>query len=294
MNRLLLFSALFIVSMAVPARIEAVDWPSSTGELRSSFGQNDRGRPSIGMVFESEDAVRSMDAGEILFVASGGSFAGAANEFPYTLGDWIAVDHGNGIVGMYGRLAPSGAASTKTIVEKGSVLGYAGTTGWAVSSGFYFSVYDRVERRWVNPTMIAPQRVDNRPPTIRSIDLVGKDGQAVRLAANRVVRQGIYRVLVESVDTENSVRQYPLFPQRIMCLVNGAEQGALHLETIKTENGELTVSRTRPAAASLVYRASGAIDLGEIRLNRGRTTLELIARDAPGNERVSTITFMVE
>lgn len=294
MKRHLAALTLLTAALAAPIRIAAVDWPSSTAELRTSFGQNERGRPSVGMVFEGEDAVRSMDAGEILFVASRGSSGGALDDFPYTLGDWIAVDHGNGIVGAYGRLAPSESASTKTVVEKGSVLGYSGSTGWTGSTGFYFSVYDRVERRWVNPAMIAPQRPDNRPPSIKSIDLVGKDGQTVRLAANRIVRQGAYRVLVESSDTESSTKQHPLAPQRIMCLVNGSEQGALHLETVKTENGELTVSRTKPAPAGLVYQNSGAVDLGEIRLSRGRTIMELIARDASGNERISTITFMVE
>jgi murein DD-endopeptidase MepM/ murein hydrolase activator NlpD len=295
MKRALVVPVLWALFLTAPMRIGAVDWPSAGGELRSSFGQNDRGRPSVGMAFEGEDPVRSMDAGEILFVSSGSaSFGGAADGFPNPLGDWMAVDHGNGIIGVYARLATSESAVVKTVVEKGSVLSSPGTTGWVASTGYYFSVYDRLERRWVNPAMIAPQRVDTRPPTIRSIDLVAKDGQAIRLAANRVVRQGVYRVLVEAVDTENSVKQYPLSPQRIMCLVNGAEQGSLHLETIKTENGTLMVSRTKPAPAGLVYQPTGSVDLGEIRLNRGRTTLELIARDAPGNERISTIAFMVE
>jgi hypothetical protein len=271
-----------------------VDWPSASSELRSSFGQNERGRPSVGMTFAGDDAVRAMDAGEIVFVANQGPFRGSPREMPHPLGEWIAVDHGGGIVATYGRLAPNDSAFLKTVVEKGSVLGHAGSSGWAEGPGFFFSVYDRTERRWANPTMIAPPRIDTRAPTVKSVALQQRDGQILPLSPARAIRQGVYRVLVEASDAELSDKSRPLTPQRLICLVNGSEQGSLHLETIKAEDGGLIVARTTPSQAALVYQSSGAFDLGEIRLSRGRTTLEILAKDASGNERVSTITFMVD
>jgi len=288
--------ALALAALLIPAgeRTEAAEWPTGQAELRASFGQNDRGRPTVGMMFDGDDAVRAVDAGEVVFSATGSSFSGLEG-FPQPLGEWTAVDHGNGMISVYGRLeARERAQVGKTVVEKGAPVGRSGSTGWAESLGFYFSVYDRVERRWVNPVAIAPARDDNRPPTIRSIVLVGRDGPGIALAPNRVVRQGAYRLVGEASDMESGRRQFNLAPQRRLCLINGTEQGSLHLETIRTENGQLMTTRTRPAPAAQVYLDGGAFDLGEVRLNRGRTTMELIVRDANGNERVSNIVFQVE
>ncbi|MFA6505523.1 MAG: M23 family metallopeptidase [Treponemataceae bacterium] len=294
MYRTRLISAIVAALISAPI-LCGIDWPTTKNELHYSFGQNDHGRPSVGMLFSGNDSVRATDAGEIVFAASGGYFATQTDRFPYTLGSWIAVDHGNGIVSAYGNLEPFDATiESKTIVEKGSVLGTSGISGWAENQGFFFSIFDRIERRWVNPTMLSPGRADSRPPTVKSVTLIGRDGQNIPLAANRLIRQGSYRVIVEAFDTENAPRQYALTPQRLVCLVNGSEQGALHLETLKTINGELSVSRIKSSPANLVYLNSGAFDLGDIRLSRGRTTIELIARDSGGNERVASFSIAVE
>lgn len=275
--------------------LHAVDWPTTQNELFSSFGQNSVGRPSVGMRFSGADSVRAADAGEIIFAASAGAEGGRGTAFPYPLGDWLALDHGNGIVSVYGNLEPfRETEASKTIVEKGAVVGRSGSTGWAENQGVFFSIYDRIEKRWVNPTMIASPRTDTRPPSIKSVTLVGRDGLSIALIPNRLVRQGVYRVIVEASDSENASKQNDLTPQRLVCLVNGTEQGSLHLETIKTINGELTVSRMKSTPAALSYLNSGAFDLGDIRVSRGRTTIEVIARDAAGNDKTLAFSIAVE
>ncbi len=286
--------ALFLlagVCFAAGFSASAVEWPTAQAELESNFGRNDRGRASVGMVFKGDDAVRACDAGEVVFAVSGDQ----GNGFPSPLGDWTAIDHGNGMVSVYGRMQESQrTAFPATLVEKGAVLGRSGASGWSDSVGFYFSIYDRKERRWVNPTMIAPERNDERAPAIRSVSLEGRDGKTMPFPQTRTVRQGSYRVIVDAADSETVKRGGDLAPQRIMCLVNGNEQGSLHLETIRAEDGQLIVYRMEPAPAAQAYRRDGAFDLGEVRLARGRTTIEVIARDAVGNERTLTFGVTVE
>lgn len=296
MKRIACISALVAAAfVATEYRAEAVEWPTAEAELKAGFGQNDRGAPSVGMRFAGEDAVRAADAGELVFSVSAEGIAYRPGAFPHPLGEWAAIDHGNGILSVYGGMAAEERkAAETTLVEKGARIGRTGTSGWSAQPGLFFSIYDRAERRWVNPTMIAPKRADGSAPTIESVELIGKDGQAFPLPQTKNVRQGSYRVVVDAADGEQAKRAGRLAPQRLICLVDGAEQGAVHLETIKTENGRLQASRRTTAPATEIFMKNGAYDLGEIRLSRGRSSFEIVARDAAGNERTASYIVVVE
>ena len=204
------------------------------------------------------------------------------------------MDHADGIVAVYGRLADFEAENAKTVVEKGSVLGRAGKSGWTDESGFFFSILDRSGRKWVNPALIIPFVADKKPPVLRSVLLIGRDGIPVNAALVKSVCQGSYRILVDAVDAEDRSVAYPLAPQHIICVVNGSEQGALHLETIQTVEGALRVMRIALSPAAAAYEHVPAYDLGEARLTRGRAHIEITVRDAVGNERSSAFSIIVE
>lgn len=292
MTRRTLRSLLVSIAAASAVLSFAVDWPTVNSPILLAFGQNDAGRASVGMTFSIQGTVRAADAGEILFKSAQG--AEGAGGFPHPLGDWVAVDHGGGIAGIYARMTGIDAEAPSAIVEKNAVLGSAGATGWSPEEGYFYSLYDRSERRWVNPTMISVARPDAKAPQIRSVVLVSREGQSYPLASTRFLRQGSYRVIVEAYDTEDQSPGKLLAPQRLSFMVNGAEQGALHLETIKTENGVLTVWAQSPVPADQIYLKSGAYELGEAKLTRGRASLEAIARDAAGNERSAAFALQVE
>lgn len=286
--RLQLLAALCLLAAAA----FGIDWPTTDSPADNSFGQNDAGRVSVGMTFAAQGTVRTADAGEVLFVAPEDRGVG---DFPQPLGQWIAVDHGGNILGIYGRLSglDRGSAGT-SIVEKGAILGNAGLTGWASEQGYYYALYDRAEHQWVNPSMISSVRTDTKAPIIKAVTLVSREGQAFPLGSTKNLRQGAYRIVVEAYDAENHSPQRLLAPQRLSCVLNGTEVGSLHLETVKTVDGLLTVSAQTPTAAAKIYQKSGGYDLGEAKLTRGRVTLEIIARDAVGNEKSSTYGLLVE
>jgi hypothetical protein len=291
--RLAFFAGAIIYAVLIVGAENAIalDWPSQDARMLSNFGQNDQGRPMTGTVFSTDGTVRAADSGEVLFEHRQSD---DADGFPAPFGAWIAVDHGDGLVSVYGRLENFEDEVTKTLVEKNSVLGRAGNSGWSSGTGFYFSLLDRKERRWVDPAMIAASRGDTQPPVIRSAWLVASDGNRIPLARTRSIRQGVYRLVVEATDSEKGSSAAALTPQRIICLVNGSEQGSLHLETIKTVEGELRVNQRSSVAATTVYKPVPGFDLGEARFLRGKAGVELIVRDAAGNEKTSSYSILVE
>jgi hypothetical protein len=245
----------------------------------------------VGTVFAGQSSVRAADAGEVLFVQSDEAFSWS---MPQPLGSWVAIDHGNGIISVYSHLQSAGKDEGRSLVEKASILGSAGESGWSKSTGFGFALVDRTEKRWVNPAMIAPPRADTKPPSIRSVSLITKDSNTIVLSGTKSLRQGLYNVLVDVTDSEDGSQTHFLAPLHIVCLVNGTESCSLNLETISALNGKLIVSRKNPTPASEVYGNPDGFNLGEIRLNRGKATIDLIVRDASGNERSVSYTINIE
>lgn len=269
---------------AAPFGPSAMDWPMQPSELAVSFGQNGGGRPASGSDLVGEGPVRAAEAGEVVFVR--GPEAGI-DGFPSPLGSWVAVDHGNGMLGIYARTEASGE---RRLVEKGAPLGPAGSTGWSESRGVHFSLYDRLKRRWVNPSSILTPRPDRRPPVIRTVFLQAKDGRRIDVGTVRSVRQGEYRVLVEAVDFDDA--SAAVAPQRMAVSLDGMEKGALHLETLSARDGDLALNEGIPAKAA--YAADGSYDIAEIRLSRGKAVVEITARDAAGNEKAALFSLSVE
>ena len=68
-------------------------------------------------------------------------------------GNYVSINHGTGsdgktYVATYGHMSRT-AVSTGTVVKKGQVIGYVGTTGW--STGYHLHLGISVNGSWVNP-----------------------------------------------------------------------------------------------------------------------------------------------
>jgi hypothetical protein len=273
------------------ARLAAMEWPLPDATLIHNFGYNDRGRPVPGMVFEGEGAILASDTGEIIFSSSGKEFA---SRMPSPLGSWTAIDHGDGLVSIYGRYAEESGYRYVTQTEQGTPIANTGSSGWSKRKGFYFSLYDRRERRWVNASMVIPPFPDTVPPQIQGVQLRNADGRMVEGARLRSVSQGRYTILVNVFDILSDSRRLPLAPHRIACSVNGTEAGSLSLETICARDGMLMVTRNGLIPALRAYAHYPAFEAGEVHLNRGQAILEIIVHDIAGNFRSTSIRMIVE
>jgi hypothetical protein len=276
-RRILLAAALF----APAAFLQGMDWPSRDGLMSRNFGLNDHGRPITGASFVAEGPIRAADAGELLFFNDP---ATAASRIPSPLGAWIALDHGDGLVSIYSRLDESQQSESLSLVEKDTVIAASGRSGWSAAEGFFFSIFDRRERRWVNPTMIITPLPDTRPPTILSAALSNAEG-VINLAQTRTISQGRYTVAVEVADTRENNGDFPLAPFRIGCSLNGVELASLSFETFSVRDGIAMAYRNSLAPAREVYAPYPAFEIGDIVFARGRVTLEVTALDAAQNPR---------
>jgi len=273
----------------------AMDWPSPSGVMTRNFGWNNEGRPHLGISFQDEGNIFAAEKGDLLYHRKESD---TASRLPSPLGSWIAIDHYDGIISIYSRFGDSSSRPDLLLIEKGEQLGKAGVSGWTGRNGFYFQLYDRKERRWINPSMIIPLREgemgDTRPPVINSVRLRDDQGRLFDPSQIRVLNQGRYHVLVDSFDTMLLPNEPPLAPYRIICSLNGSEVGSLNFETFSARAGSLMVYRNGLVPAKQVYEPYPLYETAEVWFSRGQSTLEIISQDIAGNVRRVVYRLMVE
>jgi hypothetical protein len=258
--------------------------------MARNFGFNDRGRPVLGTVFEGEGSALAAEEGELIFSRSGGE---TVSRLPSPLGAWAALDHGDGIISIYSRAGDASRPPLRFRVDRGGPVIQAGISGWSRRTGFYFILYDRKERRWVNPSMVITPFPDTRQPAILSVDLRSEGGALVPRGQTRM-SQGRYTVSVAASDTMTGPEDRPLAPHRIICSVNGAEIGSLRFEAISARDGILMVYRNGLEPAARVYAPFPAFEAGEVFLTRGQASMEIIVQDIAGNSRSVLSRMIVE
>jgi hypothetical protein len=267
--------------------LSAMNWPSETAVMIRNFGSNDRGRPVLGMVFAGDTNVLAAEKGDIIFTRNKDD---NFSRLPSPLGAWTALDHGDGLITIYSRYAEkseqySAPEGEKTIklsnIQKSNPLAVSGISGWSSQKGFYFQVYDRRERNWINPAMIITPQKETRPMQILSVELLNTQGVPVR---SSVINQGRYTVVVNS-NILMAARGTFFAPQRIVCSINGAEAGFLNFEAISARDGVLMVFRNGLVPAKQVYSNFPAFEAANIFLSRGQANLEVIVQDISGNSR---------
>jgi hypothetical protein len=256
--------------------LAAMDWPVQDGRLVKNFGWNDRGRPVLGMVFSGGTDVLAVESGEIIFMRSEND---TASRLPSPLGNWIAVDHEDGLISIYSRYGDD--YSPPYTIERQEVIAAAGSSGWAGEDGLFFMLYDRKERRWINPEMIiTPLR--STPPRILAYDLRTAQNIPVAAAQLRNLSQGRYKITVAATNTVQTRENYHA-PYRIQCYVNGAEVGSLNFEFFSARDGVLMVYRNGLVPVRQIYAPFPAFEVADVFLNRGQAALEIIVHDLAGN-----------
>jgi hypothetical protein len=280
------------VAFICASNLYAMDWPALGGRLITNFGWNDGGSPALGVFFESPGPVAVADEGELLFIQE---TSNTASQLPEPLGNWVAVDHGD-LISLYSHLDAAETFSTLPLwLTKDTTIGMAGRSGWSGMNGFSFSLFDRKERRWVNPSMIMTPLPDTRPPVIQGLWLKDADGRVIdSTPAGTRISQGRYTIIVAVVDTQNSPADPPLAPHRIVCTMNGTGAGELTFETYSARDGVLMVYRNGLVPVRQVYALASGYEISEALFTRGQISLEITAYDIIGLSQSTVYRFAVE
>jgi hypothetical protein len=268
----------------------ALDWPSENGILVSNFGLNEQGTVVQENTFRASGPIYPSDVGELVFYQDASN---SASRFPSPLGSWMALDHGDNIIGIYSRFEDRKGGPVTTIVERETIIGQAGKSGWTDEEGFSFAFFDRKERRWINPSIVISPLDDDRPPVIRQVELRGVSGISINPAQTRNIVQGAYSVYVDAYDTISASGEI-LAPNRIICSVNGSEAEELKFEFTVAKKGKRMVYRKGLVPAERVYYSPPGYEAGNVRFSRGQATLVIEVRDIAENSRSVTYRLNIE
>ena len=276
---LVMVFALIVFAGSLSGTLDAMSWPCEDAVLLNNFGFNDNGRPVLGMIFGGGTEILAAEKGEVIFTYNVND---TASRLPSPLGSWTAVDHGDGLITIYSRYANENASLSQ--VEKSQPIADAGVSGWSRREGFYFIVFDRRDRHWINPAMIVTPVLNTRPLQINSVSLVNSMG--VQAQSNNL-SQGRYTILVNAGSSPNAPAAPGNFlaPQKIICMINGAEAGSLNFEAFSARDGVLMVYRNGLVPAKQVYGAFPLFETAEVSFSRGQVNMEIIVQDIAGNSR---------
>lgn len=93
-----------------------------------------------------------------VFAAKSGKVVGSGDNGKYAYGKWLAIDHGDGLVTLYGHLSAKAVVKGNKVTE-GQKIGISGNTGNSTGPHLHFSVFasetfKTVESSYVNGLMI--------------------------------------------------------------------------------------------------------------------------------------------
>jgi hypothetical protein len=280
--------ALFVIVVGTGGY--AIEWPVPGIVPESNFAQNAGGSPLLGISFSSEGPIYAAEQGEVIFERDARE---RGSGLPSPLGAWVAIDLGDGLVSIYARYGES-SENLSSHIEKKQIIAEAGQSGANEKNGFYFSFFDRKDRRWLNPTAVILNQIpDTRAPAITAVHLKSTEGEIVNLAQTRILKQGRYSIFVETSDTVDGGLQ-PLAPNSIASFVNGTEAGTLVFESFQARDGMLMIYRNALIPTKQIYALANAYETGVFWFSRGATMLELIIGDKVGNTRTASYRLVVE
>jgi murein DD-endopeptidase MepM/ murein hydrolase activator NlpD len=81
-----------------------------------------------------------VSSGTTIMAAGGGTVIGVGSSGKYAYGKWVAIDHGNGLVTLYGHLSVQSVKKGQK-VSNGDKIGLSGNTGYSTGPHLHFSVF---------------------------------------------------------------------------------------------------------------------------------------------------------
>lgn len=96
--------------------------------------------------------------GTEVMAAANGKILATGDSGRYAYGKWMVIDHGNGLVTLYGHLSKQKISKGKS-VKKGDVIGLSGNTGYSTGPHLHFSVFTSSSFDVVSSTSVSGVKI---------------------------------------------------------------------------------------------------------------------------------------
>lgn len=115
------------------------NWPAN-GALSQKWGSTSE----TGFINDAYKFHNGVDIaapiGTPIYAPASGKVIAVGDNGQYAYGKWIAIDHQNGLITLYGHLSLQSVSSGASI-KNGQKIGYMGSTGFSTGSHLHFTVY---------------------------------------------------------------------------------------------------------------------------------------------------------
>lgn len=132
------------------ARPGVLSWPVD-GVLTQNYGITPYSQRLYASGFHNGIDIAS-SYGEPIRAARDGTVLAIGSCGRYAYGNWLAIEHDNGLTTFYAHLSGYGNYGVGDSVSRGTIIGYEGNTGYSTGPHLHFGVYVtetfRVESRW--------------------------------------------------------------------------------------------------------------------------------------------------
>ncbi len=266
--------------------VAAFEWPADAGKFRYGFGAFRSGFLRGTEFGTAEDLVRAAADGELTFVATGPSLPGG---YPISGGTLLVISHASDMMTIYEGLQRGSASSYLKNVKAGDILGRSAavTSGRGVS----FYTYDARARRFINPLILLPRIVDDKPPAIRSVTL-SLEGRELVIDQSNPVRQGLYYLLLDAFDMTPAGAAGAPFEVRV--LLDGSQRARVVYDAAWAVGGQSLLFGATGLVEDYFLTADGRLRFGPFNLSSGRAVLTIIVADFAGNKREQTYSVSVQ
>ena len=273
---------LFLLLSVSLTYLFAFQWPSDPKSLNHTFSQPEGDEVFKGLSFDQTQSVKPFDQGKVVYRFTPDPF----NPGPLIDSSLLVLEHDNGFQSIYRGLPSENVENLSPEVDPGDYL-YQGDA----LDEYCFTIRDARLSRLVNPLLLLPGLNDSVPPRMEEIVLVDAGGAEFLISPDRDVPAGTYKAFILARDQLGRQKEPAVMPFSISLYNLGTLLAQRRMDSLVQRENDLALQDGVPVED--IYNPHGYLYLGDITLNSGAASLEVIMEDFFGNERVETFNFRV-
>ncbi len=277
--------ALCVVFMGSLLYAQEYRWPVDTVSLTGTFGEDrwDHFHSGIDLGGGEQDIYPVSD-GELVFAYDE---HGPASSIPSGIGTFLVAEHQGGVRSLYAHLKNGSTRIGDKHFDANRPLGVMGESGGSLGVHLHLTIIDSDTDNIINPLLLLPPRVDTSRPRISAVSLRQGQERIDLDSLKGAVPSGRWNLVLDVYDQCDTLKYFwPVSPFRIMVYLNGSEAIYLTYEFLSYQEGRYVLVKSPGYTYDSFYEDETVINLGELTLNTGETSIEIVVSDFAGNETI--------